>query len=159
MIKKLTVIWAVSIINLINADLRTEKSSLAEKSRDLNFIIDQKDATINRLKRESDAKSQMILRLENGKNSNIRLSSTEPDRPCVERDSDLPPGNAAKIQSLFKRILTAADNPSIVDWVKAAETRIANLELDVANSARALEASRTTCEQYRQQVHSLNSLN
>jgi hypothetical protein len=42
--------------------------------------------------------------------------------------------NLSKIQALYKRILSAFDNPAIIDWVKAGETKISNLERELDNT-------------------------
>ena len=73
-------------------------------------------------------------------------------RPNIQKDGELPGANISKIQALYKRILSASDNPAIIDWVKAAEVKINNLERELENSSRALDVSQQSCEQYQKQV-------
>lgn len=70
----------------------------------------------------------------------------------IEKDADLPNSNLSKIQSLYKRILSASDNPAIVDWVKTAESKIASLERDLENTCKALQVSQQMSEDYQKQV-------
>lgn len=70
----------------------------------------------------------------------------------IEKNGDLPGANLSKIQSLYKRILSASDNPAIVDWVKTAEAKIASLERELENTNRALDVSQQMCEHYQKQV-------
>lgn len=74
-------------------------------------------------------------------------------KASIEKDGEaLPPANLSKIQSLYKRILSASDNPAIVDWVKAAEAKIASLERELENTTRALNASQQVCEDYEKKL-------
>lgn len=73
-------------------------------------------------------------------------------KPSIEKDGDLPAANLSKIQALYKRILAASENPAIIDWVKAAEVKISNLERELDNTGRALDVSQKTCEQFKKQV-------
>lgn len=82
----------------------------------------------------------------------IGESQFQVSRPNIEKDGDLPSANLSKIQALYKRILSASDNPAIIDWVKAAETKISNLERELENTGKALDVCQQTCEQYRKQV-------
>lgn len=76
-------------------------------------------------------------------------------KPNIEKDGDLPGANLSKIQALYKRILSASDNPAIIDWVKAAETKISNLERELDNTGKALDVSQKTCEQFQKKVSRL----
>ena len=79
-------------------------------------------------------------------------SQSKVSRPNIEKDGDLPSANLSKIQSLYKKILSASENPAIIDWVKAAETKISNLERELENTSKALDVSQQTCEHYQKQV-------
>ena len=73
----------------------------------------------------------------------------------MEKSHELPPANVAKIQSLYKRILSAAENPTIVDWVKTSEYKMNNMERELMNMNRALVVSQQSCEEYRKQVRKM----
>jgi len=84
------------------------------------------------------------------------LSQSNISKPKIEKDADLPGANLSKIQALYKRILSASDNPAIIDWVKAAETKISNLERELDNTGKALDVSQKTCEQFQKKVNKLS---
>ena len=73
-------------------------------------------------------------------------------RSHIEKPFDLPPSNLSKIQSLYKQILSASEDPAIVDWVKASEGKIKSMEQDVENTKKALEVSEKMCEEYHKKV-------
>lgn len=73
-------------------------------------------------------------------------------RANVERNGDLPSSSLSKIQALYKRILSAADSPAIIDWVQAAESKINNLERELENTNKALNVSQLACENYQKKV-------
>ncbi|XP_032794482.2 centrosomal protein of 135 kDa isoform X1 [Daphnia magna] len=130
--------------------LKQEKSKLQEQINELKFVLDQNTTIIQRLKKENDTKSLLLLQLQN--ETAKGESQVNPSKPSIEKDGDLPGANLSKIQALYKRILAASDNPAIIDWVKAAEVKISNLERELDNTGRALDVSQRTCEQFQKQI-------
>ena len=87
------------------------------------------------------------------------MPSSSQTKANIEKDADLPNSNLSKIQSLYKRILSASDNPAIVDWVKTAESKIASLERDLENTCKALQVSQQMSEDYQKQVRCFYMVN
>ncbi|KAI9560410.1 hypothetical protein GHT06_014427 [Daphnia sinensis] len=142
--------WDEKITNTEVEVLKREKSKLQEEINELKFVLDQNTTIIQRLKKENDTKSLLLLQLQNGTVKGE--SQANKSKPSIEKDGDLPGANLSKIQALYKRILAASDNPAIIDWVKAAEVKISNLERELDNTGRALDVSQRTCEQFQKQV-------
>ena len=128
-------------------DIQIENSKLLDQISDLRFVSEQNSRVIEELKSENDSKARLLLRLQNG------ISSKEVNHgPAIEKEKDLPAADLGKIQSLYKRILSAADNPAIIDWVAAAESKMTCMDRDLVNLRRALEVSQKACDDYRRQV-------
>lgn len=68
------------------------------------------------------------------------------------KNGELSSSSLWKIQSLYKRILSAADSPAVIDWVQAAESKITNLERELENTNKALNVSQLTVENYQKKV-------
>ena len=72
--------------------------------------------------------------------------------PHIEKSYDLPQSNLSKIQSLYKQILSAAEDPTIVDWVKACEVKIKSMEQEIDGANKALKVTQSLCEDYQKKV-------
>jgi len=149
--------------------IKVENLNLQEEITNLKFVLDQNSKVIQKLKKDNDAKSLLILQTQNGTKGSFKYYFNTLTRPIshlilylgvpssqtkanIEKDADLPNSNLSKIQSLYKRILSASDNPAIVDWVKTAESKIASLERDLENTCKALQVSQQMSEDYQKQV-------
>jgi len=132
--------------------LMVDNNKLAEQIEDMKFVLARNAEQIKKLNSDNFSKSQIILQLQSEIPENQSQNKPPRLRSHIEKPFDLPPSNLSKIQSLYKQILSASEDPAIVDWVKASEGKIKSMEQDVENTKKALEVSEKMCEEYHKKV-------
>ncbi len=110
-----------------------------QERAELEASLRHQTELIARLREENEGRGRLILGLKDG-NQEGQLIQDEGQAP--------PPEDPAKIRLLFKRILCAAEDPAVIDWVTTIESRMNCLEREASNLRQALEASRQTCQVY-----------
>lgn len=138
--------------------LAIENSKLLEKIEDMKFVLAQNAEQIRKLSKENFSKSQIILQLDSEKpesciqNEQRKSLGSQRPKPHIEKPYDLPQSNLSKIQSLYKQILSASEDPAIVDWVKACEVKIKNMEQEIDCTNKALEVTQNMCDNYQKKM-------